>query len=236
MKTAISILALTRMLFPVGVVHRARVLQQEFPAPEASTSAPQCAAIDSIGLTITCAYTAASDRSAAPRIVLDRAVISFVPAKESRMSVELTFTNESGNKIADQRMVYLAIDDERGENYMRRSLPHVDFTKLEPGRLTKFQEVLLAPAFSPGRYIVSIWIPSTDPSLKFDPAYNFLLSSNGVPDPTTGLNQIAKFTVGASGRRKSAAKPDSDTQWVFASRCRGRSQLNTMSSSTHVFM
>jgi hypothetical protein len=45
-----------------------------------------------------------------------------------------------------------------------RSLPHVDITKLEPGRLTMFQKTMLAPAFSPGPYIVSIWIPSTDPS------------------------------------------------------------------------
>ena len=124
------------------------------------------------------------------------------------MRVQLTFTNDSGGKIADQRTVYLAIDEEKGENHMRRSLPHVDLTKLEPGKPTKFQETLLAPAFSRGQYIVSIWIPSTDPSLKFDPTHNFLLSSNGVPEPDTGLNQIAKFTVTTSGRRKSAAKPD----------------------------
>jgi hypothetical protein len=80
------------------------------------------------------------------------------------------------------------IDDDGGENHMRRSLPHVDFTKLEPGRLTKFQEELLAPAFSPSPYIVSIWIPSTDPSLKFDRAHNSLLSSNDGPDLATGLN------------------------------------------------
>ncbi len=90
---------------------------------------------------------------------------------------------------------------------MRRSLPHVDFTKLEPGRLMKFQEELLAPAFSPSPHIVSIWIPSTDPSLKFDRTHNSLLSSNDVPDLATGLNLIAKFTLAVSSMRKSPAKP-----------------------------
>jgi hypothetical protein len=212
MKTAISILTLTRMLSPAAAVHRACAFQEELTKPQASTSAPQCAAIGTNEITITCAYTADSsvgvDSRTAPRIILDRAVISFVPSNESHMNVEMTFTNDSGSKIADQRMVYLAIDDKRGENHMRRSLSHVDFTKLDPGKQTKFQETLLTPAFSPGPYIVSIWIPSTDPSLKFDRAHNFLLSSNGVPDPTTGLNQIAKFTVAASDKYKSAAKPD----------------------------
>ena len=124
------------------------------------------------------------------------------------MRIQLTFTNDSGSKIADQRMVYLAIDDEKGENHMRRLLPHMDFRELEPGKLTKFQETLLAPAFSRGPYVVSLWIPSSDPSLKFDPAHNFLLSSNGVPDLATGLNQLAKFTVAASGRYDPAARPD----------------------------
>ena len=39
------------------------------------------------------------------------------------MRVQLTFTNDSGSEIADQRTVYLAIDEEKGENHMRRSLP-----------------------------------------------------------------------------------------------------------------
>jgi hypothetical protein len=65
------------------------------------------------------------------------------------MHVQLTFTNESGSKIADRRTVYLAIDDDKGENHMRRSLPHVDFTKLELDKPVTFQETLLAPHFLP---------------------------------------------------------------------------------------
>lgn len=211
MKMAISILTLTRMLSPALAVPRALALQEKHTEPQVPTSAPQCEVIGTGNLTITCAYTACSsldaDSRTAPRIILNRAVISFIPSNDSLMRVQLTFTNGSGNEIADQRTVYLAIDDEKGENHMRRSLPHVDFTKLEPGKPTMFQETLPAPAFSRGPYIISIWIPSTDPSLKFDPTHNFLLSSNGVPEPATGLNQIAKFTITTSGRRKFAAKP-----------------------------
>jgi len=206
MKTAILILTVIQSLSPVFAPLHDLVVPQQPTKPQASASAPQCVTIGVTELTITCSYTAGSsvgaDSRTAPRILLDRAVISFIPSDESHMSIELTFKNDTGSKIADHRTVYLAVDDERGENHMRRSLPRVDFTKLEPGRLMQFQEVLLAPAFSPGPYIVSIWIPSTDPLLKFDPAHNFLLSSNGVPNPATGLNQIAKFAVAASGRRK----------------------------------
>jgi hypothetical protein len=212
MKTAISILTVTQSLSPVAACPHDLVALQESSKPQTSASAPQCEAIDTNALTITCEYTAGSpvdaDNRTSPRILLNRAVISFVPSNDSHMHVELTFTNDSGSKITDQRTVYLAIDDGNGENHMRRSLPHVDLTKLEPGRFTKFQETLLAPAFSAGPYIVSIWIPSTDPSLKFDPAHNFLLSSKGVPDPVTGLNQIARFTITTSGKHKSAGRPD----------------------------
>jgi hypothetical protein len=124
------------------------------------------------------------------------------------MKIELTFTNGSGHKISDPRVVYLQIDDEKGQNHVRRPLPHVDFTKLEPGKPANFQETLLTPGFSVGNYFISLWIPSTDPSLKFDPAHNFLFSANGVPDRATGLNRIAKFTAIVQGKRGPSAKPN----------------------------
>jgi hypothetical protein len=209
-KTAILVLAVTESLPFVLATPHVFAAQQETAKQQASAS--RCATKQVNELTITCAYTAESPastgRRSAPRIILDRATISFVPSNESQMSIELTFTNDSESKIVDQRTVYLAIDDERGDNHMRRPLPRVDFTKLEPHHPMKFQETLLAPAFSPGPYILSIWIPSALPSWKFDPAHNFLLSSNGVPDRATGLNRIAKFTVSASVGRKSTTTPN----------------------------
>jgi hypothetical protein len=105
MKTAITILAVTQMLPPTWAVPRALALQEEPTKPRASTSAPQCETIGTSELTITCAYTASSsvdaDSRTAPRIILNRAVISFIPSNESHMHVQLTFTNDSGSKIAD---------------------------------------------------------------------------------------------------------------------------------------
>jgi hypothetical protein len=217
MKITILILAVTPLLLPVLAARdklaspkQNNKTQTSKAQTDASTS--QCETSGTRELTITCEYTAGSpddaDRRSSPRVLLNRAVISFSPSEDGHMDVELTFTNESGSKITARRTVYLAIDGENGENHMRRPLPHADFTELEPGRVTKFHDTLVAPAFRPGRYIVSIWIPSTEPSFKFDPTHNFLLSSKNVPDRVTGLNQIAKFTVISSGGHKSAAKPD----------------------------
>jgi hypothetical protein len=181
-------------------------------ASEISTAGPQCETTGTTEVTISCSYSpstaATAPDSSTPRVMLDRAVISFATSTESHMHIELTFTNDTGAKIAERRTVYLAFDDARGENHMRRPLPHMDFTKLEPGKPMKFEEILLAPAFEPGPYTISLWIPSNEDALKFKPAHNFLLSNEGVPDTESGLNHIAKFTAIPSPRRKSSKSPD----------------------------
>jgi hypothetical protein len=150
-------------------------------------------------ITITCEYTA-TPRSAskdinAPRIVLNRIVLSFEPKEESHMLVELTFANGGTTPFLDFRTSYLSIDNDAGQNYLRRVLPQVDFRKLAPGQRLTFLDRLLVGAFPPGHYSIYLWIPNPDPALKFDPARNFLLSSVGVADPATGLNKLATFTV-----------------------------------------
>ncbi len=209
---AITVLTVAQSLLFAPAPARELAAPIDPDVPQDSIPAPQCSTTGTKELTITCAYTAtlpdAADRRTAPRIVLNRAVISFNTWDEGQMRVELTFLNDSGSKIVDHRTVYLAIDDAKGQNHVRRPLPHVDFTKLDPGKPVKFQESLLTPAFSPGTYFVSIWIPATDPASKFLAAHNFLLSSIGVPDPATGLNQIAIFTAKAPKRRGSGAKQD----------------------------
>lgn len=177
-------------------------LLQATTETRAAGSDPNCKEIRTQELILTCVYAPnlpkSIDSRAIPRIVLNGAEISFSPPTESVMRVQLTLTNRSGKTLSDQRRVYLAIDDANGKNHMRRVLPHVDFAKLEPGKRMTFEEKLLAPAFSPGTYVISIWIPSADPPLKFDPQYNLLFSSSGVADPTTGLNRIARFAVSSS--------------------------------------
>ncbi len=130
-----------------------------------------------------------------PRIVLNRSALSFKTNEESYLRIELTFTNESRARIRDTRAIYLAIDDDAGHNYLRRELRRVDFRRLDPGKALTVSDQLLAGALAPGHYVVHLWIPSPEPSLKFDPAGNLLLSSAGVPDPTTGLNTLAEFQV-----------------------------------------
>ena len=177
-----------------------------------SAGAPQCDTQGTSEITISCNYSAtatAPRENSTPRIALKRAVISFKPSSESHMHVELTFSNESDAKITEKRTIYIAFDDAKGENHMRRPLPHVDFTKLEPGSPMAFEERLLAPAFEPGSYSISLWIPSNDAAVKFDPAHNFLLSDESVPDIESGLNRIAKFTAAAPSRRqKASSAPD----------------------------
>jgi hypothetical protein len=209
MKTAILMVMLTQTMSPVAAAPGA--LASPEPTNKLQThSASQCETSGARELTITCEYTAgspvAADSRTSPRVLLNRAVVSFNPSDDGHMDVELTFTNDNASKITERRTVYLEIDDEKGVNHMRRPLPHVVLTELEPGRLTKFQDTLTAPAFGPGRYTVSVWIPSTDPSFKFDRMHNFLLSSNDVPDPVTGLNHVAEFAVSGSRGHKSAAK------------------------------
>lgn len=173
---------------------------------------PQCETQGSDEVTISCSYSAtakAPRENSTPLVVLNHAVISFKLSSESHMHVELTFTNDSDTKIAEKRTIYIAFDDAKGENHMRRPLPHVDFTKLEPGKPVTFEERLLAPAFERGIYSISLWIPSNDAALKFDRAHNFLLSDEGVPDTESGLNRIAKFTATPSSRRpKTSSVPD----------------------------
>ena len=127
--------------------------------------------------------------------MLNNAVLLFKTSNESHMHVELTFTNEGTDSISDGRLVYLAIDDDSGRNYVRRLLPHIDFRTLVPGAQRTISERLLVPALQPRHYVIRLWIPNPDPALKFDTAHNLLLSSVGVPDPETGLNMIAAFSV-----------------------------------------
>jgi hypothetical protein len=156
-----------------------------------------CYAEGKLEISIDCEYSdaaganAAKDGSAAPGVVLNHVKLSFRAKDDSKMRVELTFTKTSKQTISDARAVYIAIDEQSGENHLRRELPSVDFRKLAPGEPLTFSEPLRAPAFQAGHYKISLWIPSADPALKFDAAHNFLLANSSVADPKSGLNTIA---------------------------------------------
>lgn len=172
------------------------------PGLDKAPTGTQCETTGRSEVTITCTYTpthhGASDPKDAVRVVLNRAQLSFKTNHESHMLVELEFTNESRGRIFPAPTVYLAIDDDTGRNVVRRVLAHVDLSKIQPGGRLTFSDRFLVGAFPGGRYTISLSIPNSNSSLKDNPAYNILLSSAGVADPSTGLNTVAHFSVGRS--------------------------------------
>lgn len=172
------------------------------PATSPDKAEPQCETTGTKEMTISCTYTPSLEASTitknAARIILNRAEVSFELNHESYMRVELEFTNGGGSSLTSAPTVYLAIDDDTGRNVIRRVLTHVDLTRLHIGERLTFLDRLLVGAFTSGRYTISLSIPDPEPSRKNIPAYNLLLSSAGVPDPTTGLNTVAHFSVARS--------------------------------------
>ena len=165
----------------------------------ASEGAPRCETTGGKEITISCDYTAlpveTGQSEGEPRIALNHAALSFKTNRDNWMRLALTFTKLDGAPISEARTVYLAVDDDSGHNFIRRALPHVDLRSLTPGQKAEFSERLLIPVLAPGHYQIELWIPSADPSLKFNATHNFLVSSFGVADKKSGLNRIATFSV-----------------------------------------
>jgi hypothetical protein len=161
--------------------------------------APRCQATGTGEITIKCDYSTVpvnpEQSVSEPRIALNHAALSFKAKHDSWTSIELTFTKLDTAPVSEPRLVYLAVDDDSGHNFIRRVLPKVDFRSLAAGKRTEFFDHLLIPALQPGHYRIELWIPSSDPSLKFNSRNNFLISSFGVADKKTGLNRIATFSV-----------------------------------------
>jgi hypothetical protein len=157
-----------------------------------------CEASGRAEITVDCGHSAAAARgrhSNAPKIALEHAFIQFRPRNESHMRVELAFKNAGAVRVQDFRTVYIEFDDEAGRNYIRRPLPSVDLRQIAPGEVKEFSDVFLAPSLRPNRYIVQLWIPSSDAMARFDRSRDFLLSGAGVSEKSTGLNRIATITV-----------------------------------------
>jgi hypothetical protein len=190
-----------------GPIVGGEVRKQSAQARPHDSTASKCQATGKAEIRIDCAYNTAhaneaSEEQKEAEILLDHARITFEPAHESRMHIELTFTNKGSIALAEARTVYIEFDDEAGENHIRRPLPHVDLKKLESGATMMFTDQLLAPALQSGHYRVYLWIPNPDPRLKFDATHNLLLGNEGVPERGNGLNQIAVISVEAGDRSR----------------------------------
>jgi hypothetical protein len=169
------------------------------PAQAAAKTGAVCDTSGKNEIMIACEYAEAPATTAngapEPRIVLNRAEISFNTRAENYMRVELTFTKPSRVRVSDGPTVYLAIDNDANRNLVRRVLSHVDFTKLEPGKKLTFSDRLLIGVLPQGNYTVHLWMPNPNPALKFDSAHNLLLSNVGVPDKQAGRNTLTTFTI-----------------------------------------
>jgi len=164
-----------------------------------SGAEPRCTIAGKREISIACDYSPAPAGSAAhdgdPLIALNHAELSFKTKGDHWVKLALTFTRLNDSPLAESRLVYIEIDDENGRNFIRRPLPAVNLAGLAVGQPVRFEQWLLFPALQPGHYRIKLWIPSNDPALKFKAAHNLLIGSVGVPDPKSGLNMIAAFTV-----------------------------------------
>lgn len=156
-----------------------------------------CVAAGKSEITIDCQYspTPADGAGSEPKIALVSALIRLHPRRDGRTHVELSFKNIGDDSFNDGPTVYIEFDDDAGRNYIRRTLPNVDLRQIPPGEMKKFSDAFLAPALRPNRYIVRLWIPSPDVSVRFDRSHDFLLGGAGVSEKPTGLNRIATITV-----------------------------------------
>jgi hypothetical protein len=197
---------------PKGLGDRARLLFRIFFAVAAFTcgaffgkaqtngsrgdiSSLPCRATGVSEIVIGCTYAPASREACKYQISLRKARITFNAKGESEMHVDLSFQNLARSTFVENRPVYIEFDDNDGRNYIRRQLRTVDFRKLAPGRTKGFSNAFLAPALQPGRYLVKLWIPSSDLALRSESSHSLLLCNSASSDSTIGLNRIAEILV-----------------------------------------
>src|SRR6266852_6974541 len=191
------------LMLPFICASSAPTIAQDVAPPKPARLQAPCRVTVSADFSLDCSYVAGSSALAStPHLRLVQASLSFDVKSESYMSLSLTITNEDTHRLEQQRPVFLVIDDTKGMNYVRRLLPHVDLGSLKPNETRTFSERLLVPAFNSGDYVISLWIPSSDPGETYKAERNFLLVGETVANETTRLNELAHFTVKRTLRRK----------------------------------
>jgi hypothetical protein len=190
-------LMLMLFLTTAGLIAAASAPSAHGQNPAEPSQRSKCEVAGKTDIAIDCKFStsAAGNAETKPQIALTRALISFENNHDSYMHIDLTFQNLGKAAFPESRTVYIEFDDPAGQNFIRRPLPHVDFRKLAPGETKTFSDGFLAPALRPGRYIVQLWVPSSDAAIKFQPAHNFLLANAALANSATGLNEIAVLTV-----------------------------------------
>lgn len=166
-------------------------------SPETPNSSIRiCEATTAKELILDCSYHAETGAFvSSPHLRLVHASVSFEVKGENYMSVSLQIANEDTVRLAERRTTFIEIDDAKGNNYLRRPLPHTDLSLVEPGETRTFSEKLLVGSFQPGDYIIYLWIPSSETGQTYNFKKSFLLGGENVASPENGLNKLAQFKV-----------------------------------------
>ena len=192
---AVAILCLASLNLRVGSAVSS-ALRQDTNKNAAAVGSAKCTVVGKTELTITCDYPLPST-SGASGIALSHASFWFKTTDDSHLRVSLTFARlgPSTIPIESSRPAYFSIDGIDGQNFVRRPLPNVHWEAINPEKPVTFSGTFIAPALQPGQYAIHLWIPSADPSRKFDTSQAALLGNPGMADAKTGLNLLASFTV-----------------------------------------
>lgn len=162
----------------------------------------KCKVVTKHEVDLDCSFEAAPHEAAqGPQIWLKRVSLSFEVNDENYLNMRLQLANPGARRFLERRSVYLEINDARGKNYLRRLLPHVDLTSIQPEESRAFDEKLLVAALLPGDYTISLWIPSSQSGQTYDRTQNYLLVGKGIANTDTGLNDLAQLTVLPSSTR-----------------------------------
>lgn len=187
------------MAATVGAAQDTQKAPETAPANTTSATSPKCEVAGTRQLHIVCEFTPVKEESFPPGsaglVAITYAELTFGTRDENWANITLKLMKLNDAAFSEEHLVYLEIDDDAGNNYIRRLLPGVKLSALAAGKPGEFTEHILFPALRPGHYEVKLWMPSAEPKNKFSPAHNLLVSSIGVGDEATGLNRLAAFSV-----------------------------------------
>ena len=187
--------------FPSSLVLPGHADLLQSPEPPKSSNR-FCQATTAKELILDCSYRAGTGAFvSSPHLRLVHASLSFEVKGENYMSLSLQIANEDTVRLAERRTAFIEIDDTKGNNYLRRPLPHTDLGLVEPGETRTFSEKLLVGSFLPGDYFIFLWIPSSETDQTHNSKQNFLLGGESVASPDSGLNRLAQFKVIHSSKR-----------------------------------
>jgi hypothetical protein len=199
-RLVVSVIIILFSFSPV-IVRPSYAESHQSPEPPESSNRV-CQSTTAKELILDCSYRPGTRAFvSSPHLRLIHASLSFEVKGENYMSLSLQIANEDTVRLAERRTVFIEVDGTKGNNYLRRPLPHTDLGLVKPGETRTFYEKLLVGSFQPGDYIIFLWIPSSETGQTYNSKQNFLLGGEGVATLDNGLNKLAQFKVIHASKR-----------------------------------